>query len=85
MDILLEVIPKYGGYCCSIAYNILSNREDSEKSVSDTYLAAWNSIPPGRPHFLNARTVTEEEAMAVRNSYQRIVLDMKLFSEYPLS
>lgn len=31
-----------------------SNREDSEESVSDTYLAAWNTIPPRRPNFLNA-------------------------------
>ena len=49
-----ETDKKYGGYCYSIAYNILSNREDSEESVSDTYLAAWNTIPPRRPNFLNA-------------------------------
>ena len=49
-----ETDKKYGGYCYSIAYNILSNREDSEESVSDTYLAAWNAIPPRRPNFLNA-------------------------------
>ena len=49
-----ETDKKYGGYCYSIAYSILSNREDSEESVSDTYLAAWNTIPPRRPNFLNA-------------------------------
>ena len=49
-----ETDKKYGGYCYSIAYNILSNREDSEESVSDTFLAAWNTIPPRRPNFLNA-------------------------------
>ena len=49
-----ETDKKYGGYCYSIAYNILSNQEDSEESVSDTYLAAWNTIPPRRPNFLNA-------------------------------
>ena len=49
-----ETDKKYGGYCYSIAYNILSNREDSEESVSDTYLAAWNTIPPHHPNFLNA-------------------------------
>ena len=41
-----ETDKKYGRYCYSIAYNILSNREDSEESVSDTYLAAWRAIPP---------------------------------------
>lgn len=40
---------KYGGYCYKIAYGILANREDSEESVSDTYLSAWNCIPPRRP------------------------------------
>lgn len=49
-----ETDKKYGGYCYSIAYNILSNREDSEESVNDTYLAAWNTIPPRNPNFFNA-------------------------------
>ena len=51
---IVETDMKYGGYCYSIAYNILTNREDSEESVSDTYMAAWNTIPPRRPNFLNA-------------------------------
>ena len=42
-----ETDTKYGGYCYSIAYNILTNQEDAEESVSDTYLSAWNAIPPG--------------------------------------
>ena len=47
-----ETDTKYGGYCYSIAYNILTNPEDAEESVSDTYLKAWNTIPPKRPeHF----------------------------------
>lgn len=44
-----ETDATYGGYCYSIAYNILSNAEDSEESVSDTYLSAWNAIPPRKP------------------------------------
>lgn len=39
----------YGSYLYRIAYNILYNREDSDESVNDTYLAAWNSIPPHKP------------------------------------
>ena len=39
----------YGSYCHTIAYNLLRNREDAEESVNDTWLAAWNSIPPQRP------------------------------------
>lgn len=41
-----ETDTKYGGYCYSIAYSILTNPEDAEESVSDTYLSAWNTMPP---------------------------------------
>ena len=47
-----ETDRKYGSLCRSIAYSILANREDSEECVEDTYLAAWNSIPPQRPRSL---------------------------------
>ncbi len=50
---LSETATKYGAYCYSIAYNILANREDAEESVSDTYLAAWSTIPPKRPVILS--------------------------------
>ena len=40
---------KYGNYCTSIAKNILVNKQDAEECVNDTYLNAWNSIPPNRP------------------------------------
>ena len=43
---------KYGRYCYSIADRILNSHEDSEETVSDTLLQAWNSIPPQRPDFL---------------------------------
>ena len=49
-----ETEKKYGGYCYSIAYNILANHEDSEESVNDTYIEAWNAIPPHRPLFLSS-------------------------------
>lgn len=44
---------KYGTYCTSIAKNILGNREDAEECVNDTYLNAWNSMPPHRPSILS--------------------------------
>lgn len=47
-----ETDRKYGKYCYSIAHNILANNEDAEESVSDTYLAAWNAMPPQRPSIL---------------------------------
>ena len=51
---IAETDQKFGGYCFSIAYNILASREDSEECVSDTYLAAWNAILPRRPGLLAA-------------------------------
>lgn len=47
-----ETAQKYGNYCYSIAYNILTNSEDAEESVSDTYMAAWKAMPPCRPSIL---------------------------------
>jgi len=44
---------KYGAYCLSISQNILGNREDAQECVNDTYLQAWNTIPPYRPHILS--------------------------------
>ena len=44
-----ETAAKYGGYCTSIAQNILGSAEDAEECVNDTYISAWNSIPPHRP------------------------------------
>ncbi len=44
---------KYGNYCKHIAGNILELREDIEECVNDTYLSAWNSIPPHRPNILS--------------------------------
>lgn len=45
---------KYGPYCRSIASDILKNKEDSEECVNDTYMSAWNSIPPKKPDILSA-------------------------------
>lgn len=36
-----------------IAVNILGDYQESEQSVNDTYLAAWNSMPDNRPDILS--------------------------------
>ena len=51
-DAIAETAHKYGKYCYSIAYNILTNNEDAEESVNDTYMAAWKAMPPKRPAIL---------------------------------
>ena len=40
---------KYGSYCFAIADNILHNNEDAEECVNDTWLGAWNAMPPQKP------------------------------------
>lgn len=45
---------KYGRFCQAISYNILHNREDAEECVNDTWLNAWNSMPPHYPNRLSA-------------------------------
>ena len=49
---IAETDRKYRKYCCSIAYNILHDAEDSEEAVNDTYMGALNSIPPNIPNVL---------------------------------
>ena len=59
-DAISQTQRKYGAYLQEIAYNILRSQEDSEEVVGDTYLAAWNAIPPEKPrvlrHFLSRIT-----------------------------
>lgn len=44
-----ETDKKYGAFCHSIALNILSIHADAEECVNDTYVQAWDTIPPQRP------------------------------------
>lgn len=43
---------QYGAYCFTIANGILGDAQDSEECVNDTWLRAWNAIPPTRPNIL---------------------------------
>ncbi len=45
---------KYGPYCRTVAYNILQDDADAEECVNDTYLRAWEAMPPQRPARLAA-------------------------------
>lgn len=51
---IVETDAKYGRLCYSIAHNVLHSQEDSEESVNDTYMAAWNAMPSHRPGNLMA-------------------------------
>lgn len=49
---LREAKNTYGNYCRSIAYGILRDWQDAEECENDTYLVAWNVIPPQQPTVL---------------------------------
>lgn len=49
-----ETQRKYGGYCAAIARGVLHDPQDEEECVNDTWLRAWNAMPPKRPGKLAA-------------------------------
>lgn len=49
---LAQTDAKYGPYCFSLANAILPSREDAEEALNDTYLKAWQTMPPKKPAVL---------------------------------
>lgn len=47
-----ETDRKYGPYCFAVANAIVKSEPDAEETVSDTWLRAWETIPPKRPQVL---------------------------------
>lgn len=51
-DAIRHTDDTYGRRLFHLADNIVKNDQDAEESVSDTYLKAWDTIPPQQPnHF----------------------------------
>lgn len=67
---ITECDRKYGSYLLAVADNILHSMQDSEECRNDTYLNAWNSIPPARPFSLGAYLTKIIRGIAV-NRYNR--------------
>lgn len=53
-EAIAETAKKYGAFCHSVSYGILRDRQDAEECVADTWLRAWDAIPPQRPKRLAA-------------------------------
>lgn len=62
---------KYGGRLLATARNILDSPEDAEESVSDTYLALWNAIPPRKPDPLAGFVFKVGRNLALKKLRQR--------------
>ena len=79
-----ETQSKYGRYLTKIAYNILTDMEDSLESVNDTYMYAWKSIPPHRPNVLSTylAKITRRVAIDILRKKSR---DKRIPSEYTFS
>ena len=79
-----ETDRKYGRYLNRIAYNILSNTQDSEESVNDTYLDAWNSMPPHRPGVLSSYLAKITRRVSI-DIFRRKNREKRKGSEYAVS
>ena len=83
-DAVGQTKTKYGAYLNRVAYNILSDLEDSQECVSDTLLAAWRSMPDNRPK--NLRTYLGKITRQVSIDLYRRRNRMKRYaSEYAIS
>ena len=80
---LAETAQKYGKYCFAVANNILENKQDAEECVNDTYLHAWQSIPPTRPHHLKLFLAKITRNLAF-NKYRAAHREKRGFGELPL-
>lgn len=77
-----ETEKKYGKYCFQIAHHILPSSEDSEECVNDTYLRAWNSIPPHRPSMLKAFLGKITRNLAL-NRYKNLTAEKRNSGQIP--
>ena len=70
---------KYGGYLMSLAFGILGDRQDAAECENETYLCAWNSIPPTNPRSLSAylsKIIRNLSLNRLRSDRHRIPLKM---------
>lgn len=79
-----ETEVKYDRYLTKIAYNILSDLEDSRESVNDTYMAAWDSMPPHRPSVLSAYLAKLTRRISI-DRFRYRTRDKRAGSEYAIS
>lgn len=51
-DAVTRTKESYGRQFYALAFRILQSKEDAEECENDTYMKAWDSIPPQKPkHF----------------------------------
>ena len=80
-----ELDSKYGKVFHSLSFRILSNHQDAEECVNDSYLGTWNAIPPTNPNPLLAfvckivRNISlkryEQNTAIKRNNYYDVAME----------
>ena len=63
---------KYKKYLFFIAYNVVHDRLDCEECLHDTYLGAWNAIPPTKPSVLKAFLTTITRRIAIKRYHSNM-------------
>ena len=63
---------KYRKYLFSIAYNVVHDRLDCEECLNDTYIGAWNAMPPSRPNVLKAFLATIVRRIAIKRYHSNL-------------
>ncbi|MBE6693182.1 MAG: sigma-70 family RNA polymerase sigma factor [Ruminococcaceae bacterium] len=67
-----ETDVKYRKYLLTVAYNIIHDAPDGEECLNDTYLSAWNAMPPTKPSVLRAFLTTIMRRIAVNRYHIRL-------------
>jgi len=75
---------KYGSYLNTVAYHIVHDALDCEECLNDTYMGAWNAMPPSRPQALKAFLTTIMRRVAV-NRYHKNTRKKTVPSEMTVS
>ena len=75
---------KYKKFLLTVAYNILQDMYDSEECLNDTYIGAWNAIPPARPVLLQAFLATIMRRTAI-DCYKAKKRQKRIASELTVS
>lgn len=83
-DAIAQSQQKYGNYCYSIAYNILHNNEDAQESLNDTWLAAWDAIPPHHPQILSTFLGKITRRLSL-NKWRSMTAEKRGGGNFPLS
>ena len=74
---------KYGAYCHTVSFNILHSNEDAEECVNDTWLNAWNAIPPNRPNRLQTYLGKITRNLSL-SRYRKYSTEKRGFGQMPL-